>query len=191
MSAPEPQAPPDTALCILTGASGSGKTTLLKRVVKTYFPDLSYYHFDDIGVPTLEEMQDDFGGPDNWQAHATRLWLKKIALSNAPLTVLDAQVKPSLLKGAADRYGLFKLNTVLIDCGHEERRNRLIHNRSQLDLDTLDMYAWAAYLRGQADALELEIIDTTLATTEESAKELAQSIEGFSQRVGVSKRGDV
>lgn len=48
------------------------------------------------------------------------------------------------------------------------------------------MYAWAAYLRGQADALKLEIIDTTGVHLEDSIRALANSIERFAKANGIS-----
>ena len=72
-----------------------------------------------------------------------------------------------------------RLKVVLIDCGHAERRRRLVEERRQPELDKLDMYAWAAYLRGQADALQLDIIDTTAASLAESSSELLKSIQNF------------
>jgi hypothetical protein len=35
---------------------------------------------------------------------------------------------------------------------------------------------WAAYLRGQADALDLAVIDTSLLTVSEAAKELEEVV---------------
>jgi HAMP domain-containing protein len=47
------------------------------------------------------------------------------------------------------------------------------------------MYAWAAYLRGQADALKLEVIDTTNQGVTESIQELAASIGRFAEENGI------
>ena len=171
------------ALYFLTGSSGSGKTTLFRGVISSFFPGLTFYHCDHFGVPSIEEMNDKFGGAEEWQAHHVRQWVRKIAESDSTLTILDSQARPTVIQSAVKDYGLSMLHITLIDCGHEERRRRLLHDRLQPELDHLDMYAWAAYLRGQADALNLEIIDTTSATVEESTKELAQSIKRFSQRV--------
>jgi hypothetical protein len=89
---------------------------------------------------------------------------------------------------AARRAGLENFHMVLIDCDHAERRRRLIDDRRQPELDHLDVYCWASYLRGQADALGIEVLDTTGRDVETSTAALADSIARFAQRVGVSPR---
>jgi hypothetical protein len=167
-----------TRLYFVTGSSASGKTTLLKRVVSEYLPNLTCYHTDDYGVPSREEMEGRFGGPDGWQAHNAKEWVRRVVESASQLVVLDSQIRPTIILDAAVQHGLSDVHVTLIDCGHDERRRRL-HERGSADLDHLDMYAWAAYLKGQADALKLEVINTTASTVEESAIELASSIKSF------------
>jgi len=65
---------------------------------------------------------------------------------------------------------------LLIDCDHERRDARLRVARNPPDLATPRMAAWAAYLRGQADALELPIFDTTNLTR-------LQAEQGFVERI--------
>lgn len=50
---------------------------------------------------------------------------------------------------------------MLVDCGYAERNARLRGPRGQPELATADMDCFAAYMRGQADALDLPILDTT------------------------------
>jgi len=175
------------AIYFITGSSGSGKTSLLKGVVETIYPKLAAHHFDDLGVPSLEEMNRMPGGAAAWQAYNTGQWIKKVAQLEGPgLVVLDGQVRPTVLLQAADQAGFSALHITLIDCSHEERRRRLIEQRGQPELDKLDMYAWAAYLRGQADALKLEIIDTTALGLGEAIEQLANSIGRFAEETGNS-----
>ena len=61
------------ALYFNTGSSGSGKTTLLKGLVESTYPNLRAYHFDDLGVPGLEEMNAKHGGSEKWQADNVHL----------------------------------------------------------------------------------------------------------------------
>jgi RNase adaptor protein for sRNA GlmZ degradation len=181
----------NNALYFLTGSSGSGKTTLLRRVVKSFYPNLSAYHFDDLGVPSLEEMNAKFGGPAQWQAHNVRAWMSKVAqLKDTSLVVLDGQVRPTVIFEAARQEGL-AVHVTLIDCSHEERRLRLVQERAQPELDILDMYAWAAYLRGQADALGLEIVDTTHLNMDEATQKLADSLERFASETGTRLNGRI
>jgi hypothetical protein len=50
---------------------------------------------------------------------------------------------------------------VLLQCAPAVRHARLAGPRGQPELSTPRMDCWAAYLRGQADALDLPVIDTT------------------------------
>jgi hypothetical protein len=173
------------ALYFITGASASGKTTLLKRVVAAQ-PELTTFYFDDIGVPSLEEMNARPGGPAQWQAFATRQWIEKIArLNDTRLVVLEGQTRPSFIIAAAHEEKLTTFHITLIDCSHAERKRRIVEERRDLQLDNLDMYAWAAYLRGQADALNLEVIDTTAQNPAASARALADSLFHFASGVGL------
>ena len=175
-----------SAAYILIGSSGSGKTTLLRRVVRDFFPDLVYAHFDDFPAPSREEVERN-GGTEQWQTYNAYEWIRRTAEANTQLTVLDAQARPSVLQRAASKYALPALHITLLDCGHEERRRRLLQRSPELD--QLDTYAWAAYLRGQADALGLEIIDTTSSSLEVNTKELARSIERFARAINTPLNG--
>lgn len=176
----------NSALYFITGSSGSGKTTLLKGVVESIFSNLKSYHFDGLGVPSLEEMNTKYGGPAQWQAYNAHRWIEKVAhLKNAGLIVLEGQVRPTVIIDAANEAGFSALHITLVDCSHEERQRRLVEERIQPELDKLDMYAWAAYLHGQADALKLEIIDTTTLSVEEAIQKLAGSIERFAEETEI------
>jgi len=163
--------PNAAALYFLTGSLASGKTTLLARVAQKY-PALWTGHVDAAG---------SLGRGVEWVALAA-----DPPPQRPPLLVVDGQERPHVMLEAARRAGLPHFHVVLIDCGHEERRRRLIEERKQPEWDKLDTYAWAAYLRGQADALGLEIIDTTSRPLEDSVAELAASIERFARAAGVS-----
>ncbi len=173
-------------LYFVTGSSGSGKTTLLKKIVKEIYPDLRVYHSDELGVPSNKEMNEKFGGPEQWQAYNIQQWVEKIIFNKSEsLTVLDSQARPTIVLNAAKNAGLAALHITLIDCSHEERRKRLVEDRKQPELDNLDMYAWSAYLRGQADAMKLEIIDTSSLSVEEATHLLASSIDLFAKENGI------
>jgi energy-coupling factor transporter ATP-binding protein EcfA2 len=176
-------ASPSGALYFLTGSSGAGKTTLLRRVTADVYPTLSAWHIDDFGVPAAEELA-SAGGGWAWQALQTRRWAAR-AVRERAFIVVEGQARPTDIFAAAAAEGLRSVHVTLIDCAHAVRRRRLIGERAQPELDTLDMYAWAAYLRGQADALSLEVIDTAGVTVDVSSAALAASIARFAELLGV------
>jgi len=148
------------AIFFLTGSSGSGKTSLLNNIAKHLPSDVSHHHIDD-GNITLEK-------------------LVAIAIdSSAQIAILEGSKKPTDVLDAAKMAKVSRLKIVLIDCEREERKRRLVEVRKQPELDNFDIYAWAAYLRGQADALGLEVFDTTSAVIEENASELLISFHKF------------
>lgn len=175
-------------LYFITGASGAGKTTLLKSIAERIYPNLRVHHFDeDHIIPSIEEMNAQVGDPAEWQAYHTRLWMEKIAQSDpAGLVVLDAQARPAVILELANAIGFSAIHIVLIDCAYAERRRRLVEDRAQPELDHMDMYIWAGYLRGQADALQLEVIDTTAKNLTKAIQALASSIECFAEKNGIS-----
>jgi energy-coupling factor transporter ATP-binding protein EcfA2 len=176
-----------SALYFITGSSGSGKTTLLKGINKTIYQNLKTYYSDEFSVPSIEEMTLKYGGPEKWQANNIHQLIDKANhLSEDNLVVIDSQARPTVIIDEANRAGVYAVHITLIECSHDERRKRLLENRTQPELDKLDMYAWASYLRGQADALKLEIIDTTNQSVDESMKELGNSIKSFAEENGIS-----
>jgi len=59
----------------ITGASGVGKTTLVANL-KNKYADTSwdFFHFDSIGVPSLEVMEKQYGSGSEWQKAMTYTW---------------------------------------------------------------------------------------------------------------------
>jgi hypothetical protein len=96
------------------------------------------------------------------------------------VAVLDAQVRPSAALDALARHGVVRGRVVLVDCGYAERNARLRGPRGQPELATADMDCFAAYMRGQADALHLPVVDTTGASPEESLAELRRHVDALS-----------
>lgn len=141
------------------------------------------FYFDSIGVPSAEVMDRDFGGGDKWQAHATAMWLSRLdALSgDVRVAVLDGQTRPSFVFDAADRAPTSSLHVALLDCSSDARGERLRGPRGQPELASDRMTNWAAYLRGQADARGLSVIDTSSLTVDEVADELEALVRGLSR----------
>ncbi|HET9386164.1 MAG TPA: hypothetical protein VFO67_13515 [Gemmatimonadales bacterium] len=164
----EASPPVAAALYFITGSPGAGKTTLLQGVVAQYYPGLWTGHVDAAGSP---------GRGVEW----IRLAANPPAGSPG-LLVVDGQERLHTMVAAARAVQLAAFHIVLIDCDHDERQRRLLEDRRQPELDQRDIYCWAAYLRGQADALGAEVIDTTGRDVTTSTRELAQSIARFAER---------
>jgi hypothetical protein len=163
---------------VVTGASGVGKTTAVQALDACRIPGVRCFFFDSIGVPSAEIMERDYGSGERWQALATADWLARLGglLDDVRVAVLEGQTRPSFVFGAADRAAPRAVHVVLLDCASSVRVARLLGPRHQPDLATAQMDSWAAYLRGQAEALNLGVIDTTTASVDETASRLADLV---------------
>jgi hypothetical protein len=159
---------------VVTGASGAGKTATVRALEDRCIPGARCFYFDSIGVPKSEEMERDYGGAEQWQRSATREWLVHLAglPSDMSLAVLDGQTRPSFVFEAAARAASGAIHVALLDCSSQVRNDRLRTSRKQPELANVRMDHWAAYLRGQADALNLMVIDTTDLTVTQAADQL-------------------
>ena len=152
---------------VLTGASGAGKTTLILKL-------------NDLGIPGVKGINcdrvkiDERPGSTDRQADVLRHWISHLSESETgiELAVLDTQIRPhralEVLSDAAIDYA----QIVLVDCDPVKRNERLHMDRGQPELANPRMDCWAAYLRGQADALKLSIIDTSDDSIDKSLVEL-------------------
>ncbi|PWT93495.1 MAG: hypothetical protein C5B55_04455 [Blastocatellia bacterium] len=166
------------AIIVVTGASGSGKTAAVRALDARAIPGVRCYYFDSIGVPSPEEME-RLGGGEQWQAVTTQKWIDRLASDpdRADVYVLDGQTRPSFVINAAKKTNINVLRIILLDCTPPIRNTRLIDLRGQPDLANSQMDCWAAYLRGQADALGLRVIDTTIPGIDEVVDALVIDIE--------------
>ena len=165
---------PEPAVLVVVGASGAGKSALTRGLAALGLPGVTCHHFDTLGVPTPEEIAARFGGGEAWQAWALDQWMQRLAHNDdgSALAVLDAQVRPHAALVALRQYEIGRGRVVLVDCGYAERNARLRGPRGQPELATPDMDCFAAYMRGQADALGLPVIDTTRRAESECLDEL-------------------
>jgi hypothetical protein len=169
-------------ILIITGASGVGKTAAVSALAAYDIQGVKCFHFDSIGVPSPEAMQREHGGGEAWQAWATSKWLARLdALSpEVRVAVLDGQTRPQFVFDAARRTPLARqTHVVLFDCAAQVREARLRGLRQQPELANERMEHWAAYLRGQADALNLPIVDTGSMTLAESTQRLERIVRGL------------
>jgi len=140
-------------IVVVTGASGAGKTAAVTRLAARSIAGVTCAFFDSVGVPLPEDM------PLDWQEKTTTEWIRRLAREPADIAVLDGQTRPTFALRAFTEIGV-RGSVVLFDCARDMRKARLVA-RGQPELATDDMHAWAAYLRGQADALGLPVIDTS------------------------------
>ena len=161
-------------IVVVTGASGAGKTATVAALASRAIAGVRCFHFDSIGVPGPEVMGREHGGPEGWQAQATADWLTRLAAleGDVRVAVLDAQTRPSTVLGHQAARPPWDAQVVLLDCAPAVRAARLRGPRRQPELATARMDTWAAYLRGQADALGLRVIDTTALTVAEATHHL-------------------
>jgi|SRR5215471_9317501 len=148
-------------ILVVTGASGSGKTATVCALEARALSRVRCYYFDAVGVPAAEYRGS--GGPEGWQAVTTKEWIGCLAADpdGAQVYVLDGQTRPSFVRSAAEGIRGVHVRIVLLDCTREVRHARLVGPRGQPELSNSQMDCWAADLRGQADALNLPVIDTT------------------------------
>lgn len=157
---------PVPAILVVTGASGAGKSTLVRGLAALGLPGVGCYEFDTIGIPPAAEIAARFGSGEAFQAWALDAWVARLARNadRVAVAVLDASVRPRAARDAVARHGVVRGAVVLVDCDYAERNARLRGPRGQPELATAQMDGWAAYLRGQADALDLPVVDTTGAS---------------------------
>ena len=120
-------------------------------------------------------MTREHGGPQEWQAAVTREWVDRLARANDErIMILEGQTRPSFIRDAIARHAIGAAGILLLDCDPAVRRQRLCSDRGQPELDTDEMSNWAAYLRGQADALGLLVVDTTSASLGHVADQICE-----------------
>lgn len=162
------------AVIVLTGASGAGKTTLIKHLSQLAIDGVEGINCDHVQLEITPS-----GDGSDYQAAILKYWIDRLMADakQIDIAVLDTQIRPHRAKKELQQMGIINNEIVLIDCDMAVRNARLRKERNQPGLASVQMDCWAAYLRGQADALELPIIDTSQNSIENSLKLLMLSIE--------------
>ncbi len=183
MSSQSVSNPSDAAILVITGASGVGKTATVHALGEMARGDINVFHFDSIGVPPHDQMIREHGSPEGWQAAKTLDWINRLANhpNSSAVAVLEGQMRPTYVLDALLQAKVRFGRVVLFDCASNVRTRRLVEGRGQPDLVVPRMDTWAAYLRGQADALMLPVIDTTRLS-------LSAAVEAVLREVDVLRR---
>ena len=161
-------------LVVLTGASGAGKTTIARAFADSH-PTLAEVHFfDEIDVPTIEEMTAQYGSADEWQRLKTIEWLHKLAarLRSRPNILFDGQTRSEFVREGQKSAKIDDVQIVLVDCDDATRIHRLTHDRHQPELATERMMNWARFLREAAGREGQLILDTSSFSVNEAVDRL-------------------
>jgi dephospho-CoA kinase len=164
-------------LFLVTGASGSGKTTAVKRFAELEPDGLEFCYFDSIGVPSNEEMIQEFGSGENWRKVNTQAWIQKIQseyLSNIDV-IFDGQMRPSFIEEVCKAGNLRSYEVILFDCDNATRTKRLIE-RNHAELANQQMMNWAKYLRNECKEFGYKIIDNSKMTVDEGVQALREIV---------------
>jgi len=166
-------------MLFVIGASGAGKTAAVQALEQQQLSGVGCYHFDSIGVPSVQVMEQEWGGGERWQEQTTTHWIDRLAANpdRVEIAVLEGQTRPSFIQPSIQRLGVRRARILLLDCEPAIRGARLAGPRAQPELSNERMDAWAAYLRGQADALELPVLDSTNRSIAEVAALLREHID--------------
>jgi len=167
------------AILFVVGASGAGKTAAVQSLAQQTLPGVGCYYFDSIGVPSAEVMAQKWGGGEQWQEEMTTRWIERLATNadRVQIAVLEGQTRPAFIRSALQRLGVRHARIVLLDCRQSTRHARLAGPRAQPELSNERTDTWAAYLRGQADALALPVVDTTSRSIAEVAILLREQVD--------------
>ena len=137
-------------------------------------------YFDSIGVPSAEQMRVEYGREGEWQRRTTLQWVERIKpiLDTGVSVLLEGQMRIAFITEALASSRIDKARIILVDCDDETREARLHLERMQPELANERMGNWARYLRGEARAAGIEILDTTRASVAESADLVTRYLNG-------------
>ena len=172
--------PRSPAILVLTGASGAGKTTLALKLNDLEIPGVKGFNCDRVEIENAE-----LAGSGDRQADILRYWISHLIQpeTGIELAVLDTQIRPHRALEVLSQAPINYAQIVLVDCDPVKRNERLHVDRGQPELANARMDCWAAYLRGQADALKLSIIDTSNDPIDKSLVELELIVRNLLTRL--------
>lgn len=155
-------------IILITGASGSGKTTILQETSKHLQKQLvNIFHFDDIGVPSSEEMIKEYGSAENWQKMMTEQWIDRLShIKNVPFIFLEGSFNPEFAINTLKKHGLKNYRLFCIHSDRKIREQRLQYQRQQPELITDDMENFAQFLKRKTIELSGIVINNNNSSNE-------------------------
>lgn len=170
-------------IVFITWASWVWKTSLTKGLEQKLLGDkrYSFYYFDNIWVPSVKEMEENFWGGEEWQKYATLQWIKKLIKihSKDRVLVLEWQVNVDFIFNWFKKEDFTHFEVMLIDCSNKEILRRLNEERMQPELANEWMLSWQKFLRKQASEKTLEVIDSSQNNITETIEVLYNKIESY------------
>ncbi|RUT01054.1 hypothetical protein DSM106972_070600 [Dulcicalothrix desertica PCC 7102] len=164
---------PSPAILFLTGASGVGKTTIVKTIqANNTNTDYAFFFSDAHGVASIDEMLEQAGSLKRYQELLTHKHVKYITdnYPNTSTVIFEGQARFNFIEDACNSFGVKQYSIILIDCAWKEMHLRLCNERKQPELANFSMRTWARFLRTQARATNIPIIDTSKVTLSEAVK---------------------
>ncbi|QNF34754.1 AAA family ATPase [Adhaeribacter swui] len=146
----------------ITGASGVGKTTLVHLLREKYHNQpWSFFHFDSGGVPSLAQMEKEYGSPAAWQKAKTLEWIHLLVQDGVSTKIfMEGQTNPQFIQEGFAQQNFKNFKIILLDCPAPEVKQRLTIRRNQPELFTPHLVNWLNYLRAQAREQQIPIIET-------------------------------
>src|SRR5258708_3926101 len=121
-------------LVVLTGASGAGKTTLGRFIQEHHSATHDVIFFDSIGVPSIEQMEREYGSGEAWQRAMTIAWMERIStiLSNGRPVLFEGQIMMNWAKYLREE--ALTTGSAVLDTGHIPFSDCVKHIRRYLDI---------------------------------------------------------
>lgn len=165
-------------IIFITGASGSGKTAILKTIEQELQDEISANYFDDIGVPSFDDMIARYGSTEKWQESATHAWIERLTIiTDKKLVFLEGSFNPEFALSYMQKVGNCLLILICIHADRLVREERLNKYRNQPELATQDMENFALMLKQKTMELGGVVVDTTGIGIQAAASKVLEIIK--------------